>query len=407
MKKNTLGTALAVSLSAAMLAGSMAGCGGKQAAPAAVIEQSTDTVQRTADTAASQTAETAQAETADTTAEAPEEDTAPVVAADEVYTDANGWQVHYDPSLFEVTPGGPITSFVYTGESAVANLVMASYEVGKNAETAIADRATEWGENATTSEGIFPGTEDVKGYWVVLPPAAEGSGLTMTALARDYMDGALVFEMTGYNSGDEEADMAVSDALASIIDSLTFIDYENLEPVKLPAYEYPGPELFYTVVYQYLIDTLSPYYEPADVCIPSLDIVAEDDSNKDDILLYGNYQIYNYNLSGDLLETVSGGTFPGVIHIKSTDTGDYVATGMDIVEDGSNFTESAKKIFGTHYDEFIRISSDDTLRKTTRAQIIANYVAANNLEITAYQDYGSESVQLPEENIDSFYSQLD
>nr|WP_297708143.1 hypothetical protein [uncultured Butyrivibrio sp.] len=71
---------------------------------------------------------------------------------------------------------------------------------------------------------IFPGTEDVKEYWAVLPPTEEGSRLYMTAIARDYMDGYLLFELTGHNSGDEELDMAVSDYMAAIIDSLTFTE---------------------------------------------------------------------------------------------------------------------------------------------------------------------------------------
>ncbi|MCR5604305.1 MAG: hypothetical protein K6G27_11480 [Lachnospiraceae bacterium] len=43
-----------------------------------------------------------------------------------------------------------------------------------------------------------------------------------TAVARDYMDGYLMFECTGHNSGDEEKDMEMSDILASIIDSIQF-----------------------------------------------------------------------------------------------------------------------------------------------------------------------------------------
>ncbi len=144
------------------------------------------------------------------------------VGKDLVYTDANGWSVKYDPNLFTINGGGPEVSFVYTGESAGTNMITASYNVGKDAKTAIADLAEEWGGKSTISEGIFPGTEDVTGYWATLPPEKEGSGLYSTAIARDYMDGYLLFELTGHNSGDDEADMAVSDSLAGIIDSLEF-----------------------------------------------------------------------------------------------------------------------------------------------------------------------------------------
>ena len=71
-----------------------------------------------------------------------------------------------------------------------------------DAHTLIQNRAEEWGADATTSEAPFPGAEDVTGYWAQLSPAADGSGLYMTAAARDYMDGVLVFELTGHNGDD-------------------------------------------------------------------------------------------------------------------------------------------------------------------------------------------------------------
>ena len=106
-------------------------------------------------------------------------------------------------------------------------MITASYNVDKDAKTAIADLAREWGDKATTDEGTFPGTEDVKGYWATLPPQGEGSGMYNTAVARDYMQGYLLFELTGHNGDDEDQNMAVSDALAGIIDSIEFETYDN------------------------------------------------------------------------------------------------------------------------------------------------------------------------------------
>ncbi len=181
---------------------------------------------------------------------------------------------------------------------------------------------------------------------------------------------------------------------------------EPEEPTEeLPAYEYPGPELFYSVLYEYLIDELSQGYPEAQVCIPCPIIVAEDDSDDSDMRLYGNFLIYNYDLNGEILECESGGSYPGCIHIKNTETG-YEVTSMEVVEDGAGWDESAKKIFGKHYDALIKDGENEDLIAETRAQIIANYVAANDLNITAYQDYGWDPVPLPEENIDNFYSEL-
>ncbi|WP_029322326.1 hypothetical protein [Butyrivibrio sp. AE3004] len=185
---------------------------------------------------------------------------------------------------------------------------------------------------------------------------------------------------------------------------------ENEEAVeaseaKIPAYEYPGPEAFYSVLYKYIITTFSGDYEKADVGIPCPIIVAEDESDKDDIKVYGDFKYYNYELKGDTLEMVSGGSYPGCMHLKNTDAG-YEVTDIELVEDGSDFTPSAKKIFGDHYDEFMKVYSDGEKQDEIRAQIIANYVAANKLSITQFKDYGWDPVKLPEENIDSFYSQL-
>ncbi len=217
---------------------------------------------------------------------------------------------------------------------------------------------------------------------------------------------------TGFEDCDQAAAEERFDALFEELGETELLVFDRVGGTSsagtLPPYEYPGPEAFYTVLYRYLIDTFGPHYDQADVSIPCPVIVAEDESNREDIRVYGIFWLFNYDLNGDTLENTSGGSYPGVMHLKSVDTGDgYEVVSMDVVEDGSGYTESAKKLFGEYYDAFSKAVSDDQLREETRAQIIANYVAANDLAITAYQDYGWDPVSLPEENIDSFYSILD
>ncbi len=142
--------------------------------------------------------------------------------SESVYRDANGWSVKYDASLFNVNEGGPVTTFVYMGESAGTNMLTATYTIDNKGEAAIKEVGSAYGDKADYFEGTFPGTEDVKGYWVSVPVDYEGSGAYMTAVARDYMDGALIFQLDGHMGSDEENNMAVSDALAAVIDSLEF-----------------------------------------------------------------------------------------------------------------------------------------------------------------------------------------
>ena len=139
-----------------------------------------------------------------------------------VYKDPNGWSVKYDASLFEVTQEEGQVFFVYTGESAGTNMVTATYTVDNKAEDAIKKLGENYGDTAEYSTAPFPGAEDVDGYWVNVPVDTEGSGAYITAMARDYMEGALIFEIDGHQGEDDEMNMAVADALAGIIDSLTF-----------------------------------------------------------------------------------------------------------------------------------------------------------------------------------------
>ncbi len=176
---------------------------------------------------------------------------------------------------------------------------------------------------------------------------------------------------------------------------------------SLPAYEYPGPEAFYSVLYQYLIDEYAGDYPAADVTIPCPIIIAEDESDKNDIKVWGNFWVMNYDLKGDTLENTSGGSYPGLIHIQSIDEAPgYKVTKMEVVADGTDNEPSAKTIFGKYYEDLVKSDADEENFKNTRAQIIANYAAANNLDIKAYKDYGWDPVTLPEENIDNFYSNL-
>ncbi len=173
----------------------------------------------------------------------------------------------------------------------------------------------------------------------------------------------------------------------------------------LPPYEYPGPEKFYSVLYQYITQEVGKYYEPSDVGIPCPVIVYVDETNPEEIRVYGDFEYFNYKLKDDTLKTKSGGNHPGVITLRTTDDG-YEVTKIDYVVDGEGYTESAKELFGEHYDDFAALESNFAERERIRCQIVANYVADHELDIKKVQDFGWDPVELPEENIDTFYTDL-
>ena len=176
--------------------------------------QPSESVTSTAETAASEEAVAATSES-----------TAP--AKDAIYEDANGWKVTYNSERFEINKKDNIVTFVYMGESTGTNMITVTYDVDKTAKEAVDEIAASWGSDTVIrNEGTFPGADNVNGFFATLPPASDGSGLYETAVARDYMGGYLMFELTGHNSGDDELDMEVGDQLAAVIDSLEF-PYEN------------------------------------------------------------------------------------------------------------------------------------------------------------------------------------
>ncbi len=208
MKKSIIRSGLTITLAAVMGMAVLTGCGSKDASEMEIVDEKTALFSEPI-------TESDSAEITDMT----DSENGPEYS---VYEDANGWSIKYDANDFAVMPENGQVFIVYQGESAGTNMITVTYTTDNDAEGAVKELGNAYGDKATYIEGTFPGTEDVKGYWVCVDPDTEGSGAFMTAIARDYMEGALVFETDGHFGDDEENNMAVSDALAGIIDSLEF-----------------------------------------------------------------------------------------------------------------------------------------------------------------------------------------
>lgn len=152
-------------------------------------------------------------------------------------------------------------------------------------------------------------------------------------------------------------------------------DVEQVVPTYLAA------------IRRYLTSEIGSQYAEADYCVPLCQIVAVDESNAEDIRVWGDFWVYNYSLSGDTLQCVSGGNHPGLIHVRQTENG-FEVTGFDCVEDGSHFAPSARRIFGKKYKDFMAVQAGDTKRERLRAEGLAEYVRNYNIPAAYYQDYG-------------------
>ena len=156
----------------------------------------------------------------------------------------------------------------------------------------------------------------------------------------------------------------------------------------------PDAEACNVVIEDYLVNVIGKNYGEADYCISCPIVISTDDGNKDDILVWGDFWVFNYNQSGDTLKTVSGGDHPGLMHLKKTDNG-FEVTSFEVVEDGAGNLESAKKIFGNNYDAFCDINSNGEKREDIRLRFVVDYVKKHRISVKFLQDYGWPAVTLP------------
>lgn len=160
-------------------------------------------------------------------------------------------------------------------------------------------------------------------------------------------------------------------------------------------YGYMGEDPVEGAVYEYMAMEISKEYELEEgmVSIPVVTVIDRVDNEDGSADVAGLFEIDNYTIEGDTLACQSGGSYPGKMHLVK-DGESYKVESFDQVGDGSNYEPTAKKIFGDKYDAFVKADGDDEARNALRTETIKNYVEANGLEVTQYQDYGWDPVQL-------------
>ena len=151
---------------------------------------------------------------------------------------------------------------------------------------------------------------------------------------------------------------------------------------------------YLSAIDRYLVEEIGKHYAQGEHCVPIHNVVAIDESNAEDILVWGDFWVFNYNQVGDTLKCVSGGNHPGLMHVRQTDNG-FEVNSFDQVEDGSNNLPSAKRIFGDKYEAYQAINSNKEDREKLRAEGLATYVKKQGLSATTYEDYGWPAKQLP------------
>lgn len=138
----------------------------------------------------------------------------------------------------------------------------------------------------------------------------------------------------------------------------------------------------------YLVKEIGSQYQQGDLCIPTLMMVAEEAES-----VWGDFWVFWYNIAGDTLKCVSGGNHSGLMTIAMQE-GKPVVTAFEQTVDGSGNVASAKRIFGSHYDIYQNMHSNQEVREAVRKEQLREYVKRNNLPYKYYQDYGWPAVEL-------------
>ena len=146
---------------------------------------------------------------------------------------------------------------------------------------------------------------------------------------------------------------------------------------------------------EYLVKEIGSQYAQGELCIPVLMLVSMDEQDAEKALVWGDFWVFNYNLVGDTLKTVSGGNHSGCMTLtRENNDSPLQVTAFEQTEDGAGYEASAKRIFGKHYDVYQNMHSNENVREAVRKEQLKEYVRQHNLNVLYYQDFGWDAVAL-------------
>jgi hypothetical protein len=134
----------------------------------------------------------------------------------------------------------------------------------------------------------------------------------------------------------------------------------------------------------YLVHEIGEHYQKGEICIPVLMMVHEQEDS-----VWGDFWVNWYNIAGDTLKCISGGNHPGCMTLDG-----LTITGFEQTVDGAGNEASAKRIFGSHYDIYHNMHSNEQVREAVRKEQLGEYVKRHGLPFRYYQDYGWPAVEL-------------
>ncbi len=162
---------------------------------------------------------------------------------------------------------------------------------------------------------------------------------------------------------------------------------------SLPAFSFADDEPYMNAILDYMNENAASHYDKSDVMIPLFQVLRTDDSNKDEVKVWGDFWVMNYRLEDKNLAFESGGSYPGMFTlIKDGDA--YKASSFDQIEDGSDYGPSSERIFGIDKELMDAFNNRDKDSEEIRKKTIREYADKNSLDIESYQDQGWDKVEI-------------
>ncbi|MBR1834156.1 MAG: hypothetical protein IJ785_01410 [Bacteroidales bacterium] len=143
----------------------------------------------------------------------------------------------------------------------------------------------------------------------------------------------------------------------------------------------------------YLVKEIGEHYLKGELCIPTLMIVASERADSNYFPVLCDCWVLWYNVVGDTLKCVSGGNHSGLMHLDDNN-GKYTVTAFEQTVDGAGNDASARRIFGSYYDIYQNMHSNQEVREAVRKEQLQEYVKQHNLNVHYYQDYGWPAVEI-------------
>ena len=184
-----------------------------------------------------------------------------------------------------------------------------------------------------------------------------------------------------------------------ILETVNKMSEEQINYDSKNTFTYTGDNEYLKVICDEMVNRAKDFYASEEeniVNVPAPLVVKTDDSDKNDIKVWGDFWSYGYAPDGSIFVMKNGGSYPGCYHLKEED-GNVSFVRFDVAEDGARNWDSLVEICEGDENlakEIYAIPDKDNDK--TRAEFIKMYARDNGLNISGYKDFGWPVVLFPE-----------